>query len=468
MSTNAASPARRILRVLGAALAAPRTGAILWALAILLHLAVFWIVRENPLQSDALSYQLTAERLRSLAHYDPYWPPGLPLYLVGWSALFGALGSSIAVARASMLPVFFLLAWLLYRALLRTAGRPAANLALLAVTLQPMFLLYSVTPFTQLPVGLLLAAALWVFVQATERSTLARTLVLALALALLPLFRASALLLAALLPALLWRRSRRWRDLAVPALAVGVALGLWLVKAHDLAGRFVPVNSANVRNVYVGNNPWTPLYRTWWFSNHRTEDAGVPAGFIAARDSIDALPDGERDAALRRGALDHVARRPDLFALRSINRVRAFFALDILTASYARRYHGLDSPLVYAGIVGLDGLVFLGATALAWLVLLAPSLPPFQRRLIRYAWICGGLYALPYFLAFSHPTYHFPLIPLFLLGALAALGGTVDDALALLASPFRAGRGRRLAAVGGLALLVAIQVEWVLINALAG
>lgn len=463
-------PRRRLERVV-AGLASRRASLVIWTFSILIHLGAYWIVHDTPLHSDALSYTLVAERLSTVEHFDPFWPPGLSLYLVASETVFGALGTSVAVARASMLPFFFLLAWLLYRILIQTAGRLSANLALIALNVYPMLTLYSLTPFTPLPVACLLLLALWVIARATVGSVITRTLLLALALALLPLFRASALVLSALLPAMLWWRTRRWRDLWIPYLAVAVALGLWLAKAHDLAGRFVPVNTANVRNFYLGNNPWTPLYRTWWFGTHSSAESGADPAFIEKRMAIDALPHGERDATFRREALAHIAARPDLFVLRTLNRIRAFFAFDILTAGYVRKYHPPGSVLVLAAIVGLDAILFLGVTALAWLMLLSPLLSLLQVRLVRFGWLFGILYALPYFFSFSHPTYHFPLVPLLAVGAFAVFvrgdGNASPGFRVMLASPFRAGRRRQLAAIAGLLLLAGIQVEWVLVNALA-
>ena len=66
------------------------------------------------------------------------------------------------------------------------------------------------------------------------------------------------------------------------------------------------------------------------------------------------------------------------------------------------------------------------------------------------------LYALPYFASFSHPTYHFPIIPL-----LAAPAAFVAARGLTGASILPSTRGRRRLIYAAWAVLLAIQMEWI-------
>ena len=412
------------------------------------------------LKSDAASYDLMARSLLSGEAFDPYWPPGLPLLLAGAHAL---LGAGPAAARAVMLLPWALLALSLFLILRRTAGLRAANLSLAAFALVPGHVWHAVSPLTPMLTAALLATGLLLALSLLERPDWGRAAGLGLCLGALVLTRSSAVLVALALPAYLWRRTRRIAAPLLSLLILVAVVGAWQIEARRLTGRWFFVNTSSVQNLFYGNNRWTPLYRTWWFGSHRSVEEGVPAEFLALKDHARAQDPAVRDAIFMAEARDHLLARPDLFLLRTLNRARAFLAFDTFTGAYLKRAHGLGR-LPALAVVAADAAAYLVLMGLGLLALFLPAGPPDWKRL---AAGMAVLYALPYAVSFSHPTYHFPVLPLLALPGLALLARTEGAAglrreLALLTP-------RRRRVLGACLLLFAlIQVEWVIVNWRAG
>lgn len=262
-----------------------------------------------------------------------------------------------------------------------------------------------------------------------------------------------------LLPTLLvpgWRSRRRLIAIAAGGIMTLAVVLAWVVEAHRIFGQWIPVNYANTRNFWLGNNPWTPLYKTWIFGSH---EAGpmIPDDYLRFDREILELPVETRDAHYRHAAWTYVRARPDLFLLRTFNRARCYFAFETATGTTLITYFGAPKIAGLAFIVG-DMLFYLPILFGTILFLLLPSTT--ADRSIPILAVALG-YALPYWLAFSHPSYHFPIIPLGMActAALAAKLGAGEvswrrDVLPIVRSPR-----------GAILLLVAayIQVEWVVV-----
>src|SRR5262249_43357089 len=154
----------------------------------------------------------------------------------------------------------------------------------------------------------------------------------------------------------------------------------------------------------------------------------------------------ERDRLFTREALRHIRARPDLFLLRTAARVRAYFGFDSYTASFIRNRAG-GSRLAALAVLGLDATLYLLSAALAIGYACAARTLPMELRL---AALTALAYSAPYFASFSHPTYHFPIVPLFLPFAAARI---------LHPEPVCHPRLLRLALV----VLLAIQIEWIVV-----
>jgi len=431
-----------------AGLDSPRAAPLILAGGLGVRVAALALSAAQPLLDDALDYHRMALDLLAGLRFEPDWPPGLPYFLAAAAAL---AGPSALVARASMLLLYLGLSAVVWLLAYRLQGRATANLALLLIALAPTQILHAVTPLTQLPTAFLLVAAVLSAWRASDAPTWAPLASMGLCLGALVLVRPPSALVCLGLPLALvfLTRPRRVRAALVPLALAAALVGAWTWKAHAMTGRFFFINNANAQNLFYGNNPWTPLYRTWWFGSHKAGEPDVPTQFVALHRSIGAHPPAERDRLFTRTALDHIRARPDLFVLRSLNRLQVYFAFDTYTGSFLIKRGGAGR-LPGLLVLGVDALVYLlvVAAALAFFAAHWPLEPP-GRRLVTLALAAALLYSVPYWLSFAHPTYHFPIVPLFLPFAAA---------FAVQPAPIR----RRYLFWGGLTALALIQVPWVI------
>lgn len=413
--------------------------------------ALAWI-GNAPLVDDAADYHAMAVGLLHGGAVSTDWPPGVALWLLPFCAV---LGSSAIVARAATLCWYGAMTAATFGVAARLGGRRAGNVALALLLVYPAHVLQAVLPLTQLPCAALLMTALYLALRATDGDLVARRWMLplcGLALGAAVLVRPPSILCCAALPAVLALRTRRVRDAALPLALAAAVVSLWLVKVHDLAGRFVFINDANSQNFFYGNNEWTPLYRTWWFGSHKYPVEGVPLAYAEARAAISQLPPTARDQAFSGHAMAHIKARPELFVVRSLSRVRAYLAFDTYVSSFL--INRLGAPkLVGLGVIGVDALHYLLIVALALAFLCARREPPLDAAQRNALWLAATIvvcYSGPYWISFSHPTYHFPIVPILaVFGALFA------------ACPTRLAH-RRTFAVAAVALAL-IQVEWVIV-----
>ena len=243
--------------------------------------------------------------------------------------------------------------------------------------------------------------------------------------------------------------------LAVPLLVVALAVGAWMARAHAMTGRFVFVNSANSENVYQ-QQPWTPLYRTWWFGSHKHRgDPGVPDGFVDDYHDIGAHAAGERDRLFMARALESHVRRPDLFAIRTVTACVPSSPSTPSPAPRTRPGEPASGPQRHRA---RRALYLLPA---AFAILAAAREMGGERDRAREATMRLLLkfsprspYATPYSSRYaSHPTYHLPVLVLAAVPAAGAAVRAIEGGLAPLWASIprhRAEPGSALAALGAL------------------
>jgi len=443
-------------------------------LGLAVRLVYFFPIAHRPLASDAASYYRMAADLAQGRHFIPFWPPGLPLYL---AMTFKVFGASESVARLAMLPIYLVLSYALYRLSLSLASEHAAgNLALLPLSFAPGMICASVEPTTELPSAMLLtlvAYGLTCVKTVQSRNELKRaevstiSLLLGIAIGCLVLLRPASLILLFFAPFYLaWRTKIRLSGLVV-CLIPAVMVLAWIGYVRHTTGQMVMINTANAKNLYYGNNSQTPLYRTWWQGSHHESESNL------APEALDPLAQQTKYSKLAR---EYIGQHPGLFLLRSLNRVCVFFAPDTYTGASAIEVYGASKPIGMS-IIALDSAIYFIA-AIGSLFYLA-SLPGLKLscaasrqhvmgdRQIRACLLLGLvlLYACPYFIAFSHPRYHFPIEPLLMAASsaftLPFIQGTPQVELGMV-------RKRRFALVAAITLFLAVQVEFVVILARAG
>jgi hypothetical protein len=296
-------------------------------------------------------------------------------------ALFGPLE---LVARLTSVGLYVAASFAL-RALTRAlSGERAANLAVFGFALYPTAIWLSVDPVSYLPAAGCLVAVAWLAPALVERPRLGPALGLGLATAGLVLIRPSALPFQLVVPLYLWARGAG-AGVALAVLAVALLpIGGWLAQARAMTGRVVPINDANALNFFFGNNAYTPLYKTWWFGSHDAGEPDVPPEFTALMERIKAEPPAERERLYRAEAMAHIRARPDLFALRTANRVRVFFAVDSATAGWLRRLGIVPTP-VALGVMAVEAAFYLAILAAAILTAAAPPPQPHSREILAVA-----------------------------------------------------------------------------------
>jgi len=440
--------------------AAPHAFAAAVAAGVALRLLLVWRLAGVAFEGDARAYHQMAIDLWSGVSFEPYYPPGPSFALVPAVALFG---TSPLVARLASVAIWVVACFALRGAARALGGERAANLAVTAFALYPTAIWQSVDPVSHMSAAACLLWVAWLAPALVDRPRAGAALGLGLATAGLCLIRPSALPFLVAVPLYLWARGAGARVAGTALLAAVLPVGAWLAEARAMTGRFVPINSANALNFFFGNNPWTPLYKTWWFGSHDAGEPDVPPEFSALLDRIKAEPPAERERLYRAEAMAHIRARPDLFALRTANRVRVFFAFDSATAGWLRKLELAPAP-VALGVMGVEAAFYLAI--LAAVILTAAAPPPDRRTREALAFAAGAslVYAAPYFVAFSHPTYHFQIVVLGVAVAAAFAERVASEPNGGPLAVLRASPGRRRAVWGALLAVAFVQLEWVVMN----
>lgn len=421
------------------------------ALGVLLRLVALYLISPLPLKSDPVHYHHMALQLLHQAQFHPYWPPGLPYFLCFFYSFFG---ESEQVAKACMIVPYVAFAGFLFLLSKKISDRKTANVVVLIFSLFPTFIYHSVYPLTQLPLAAILAAVAYFTLRSGKTTPWFHGIALGVIMGSGVLIRPSLLLLAFLIPLYFLVRYRMIRFSFVMAATVLLIGGFWIYKVHKMVGYFVMVNHASSLNFFYGNCKWTPLYKTWYLGSHPLDDDE----FNAFKADTKKEPPNVRDKIYRQRAIQHILSRPDLFALRTLNRFRVFFAFDTYVGSCLIKGHNINK-WIGLGIIAIDAAFYCSIVGLA---LLFFFLPPQMLLGFGARWILVGIvvvYAFPYWIAFASPTYHFPVVPI--LGPFAVI-----TARRLLSKPAEiwehircSGRKKYLALVC-LILFVYIQIEW--------
>jgi 4-amino-4-deoxy-L-arabinose transferase-like glycosyltransferase len=432
------------------------------------------LLARTPLTGDAESYHETALGLLGAAPFEPHWPPGMPLLLLPGYAVFGA---SPLVARSVMLLVYLAFCASVRALGRRIGGDRVANLALAIFAVTPIFVWISVNPLTQLPTAALTLGAVyfadrcrWSASRKDGGSLVMDAGFLGLCLGALLLTRPPNVLVVGALPLYVaWRaKAGRGKTLVIPLAVVAVVTSAWCFKAYTATGRFVFINDANSQNIWYGNNPWTPTYHTWYPGSHKP----MPPEYEERLRYINHRPD--RDHFFVQEAVDHILARPDLFLVRTASRVRTFIAYDTFTSAQLQTQSRLGAAVVllldaaFFVLVGYLALLFPAVVSRpgGWRALMEATggtgdeaaWKEERTELVRLLLLVGLLFAFPYFVVFSNPTFHPPFTAL--ISMIGAPAGVAVLATGL--RPLWAGLPRRgkLATAAAFAAFFAIQLEW--------
>ena len=406
-----------------------------------------FLEHENP------SYYEMALQLLRGEKFSPYWPPGVPYYLLLAHKIFG---DGLLVARGSMLLVYVCFSFALYALAKEVSSRRAGNLASLLFALYPTYVRYAFNPSTEYPTAACLVAAVYLAIRSIRKPSYPLSAALGLALGSLALIRASSLLLVVVAPLYLYLRTRRW-GISLTSLVVSLVLiSAWLWKAYNMTGRFVMVNDANTQNFFLGNNYFTPLYNTCPDGPVKWD---APAEFTRVIEKLRDDPPEVQNRIYRASAVRYILSRPDLFLLRTFNRFRMYFSFPIAQGEPLTKGVHLENMHAWVGVA-----ITVFQLCFYWPIMLLAIIFLFNSKGADYVPSIGGaaiLYAVPYWITFSQPRFNFPVVPLFAVLAVALLDSLEKSGHDALGPVLQSPR-RRHAMFFSLAFFTYTQMEWIL------
>jgi 4-amino-4-deoxy-L-arabinose transferase-like glycosyltransferase len=248
------------------------------------------------------------------------------------------------------------------------------------------------------------------------------------------------------------RRAKWGLGLAALGSAVVAAAFVAPVVAHNIvhgAGSVISTN--NERNFFLGNNPYTHDYKTSHLGQRSLSD--LPPEVRSYLGRFKQEPDPRR--AMQKEALRYIGAHPWRTLYRSANRALAFWGFDYLSSRIVQNHLGLHTPAF---------LVLLAAEAGGYLLimLLAIAAAFGMRQALDRGWLGWSLalvvaYQLPYVLAFSGGTYHFPVVWLIIPLAAVSLQQLRDEGFGVFLGRGGIFRRRDVALASVVFLLVQFQ-----------
>ena len=374
---------------------------------IVRSLVAFVVLRSMPLVSDAASYAEVAERL--LEHFPGdfayFWPPGMPYAI--W-AVWSVIGTGTTEARLLTVAigvVNVVLVMLLARAV-GGNDRIVTVAGWLAALFPPAVLLGTQTYSEGLTTTCLLAAVtLGLAGWRTGRSWLVACAGLPLGYAVVTRPAVVSVVVAFLLLAVVVRtRAVLLGSAGALALVLAVAAPVAAHnRAHD-AGLTISTN--NERNVWLGNNRYTPLYKTSHLAQRERDE--LPADVRAYIERIESRSDARQ--AMREETVRYVAAHPLESILRTVNRVRAFWGYDyVLSREIQKAYEWGDARLLLPLAFEAGGYL---VVAVAIVVGLVAGRRHLSRAGLAVIAVLALAYQLPYAFVFTVSSYHAPALAL--------------------------------------------------------
>lgn len=428
---------------------------------LILRICALSIFYRFQLVGDELGYHTMAIQLVRGDSFYPYWPPGLPYYL---SFFYKVFGQNELAARGSILLLYIVFSYFIYLLVKEIAAKKVANIIVLIFSIYPNYIWHSITPLTDLPTATYLAAITYLAILLYRRKTVFIALALGVISGCAALTRPSSLIFIVLMLVYIFSKTRKKRIAFILFLTVFGIIFAWQFKIHNMTKSFVMINSANSKNIFIGNNPYTPLYKTWWFGSHgRGDDRdNISEGYARMEQEIRKSPLSEQPRLFLQAAVKHILTRPDLFIIRTLNRIRCYFVFDTYFGSFLVKKYHLSKPLGLSIII-LDAIFYcsLMIGAILFLFTIKRSFIKFEQVLMIALIIL--FYSIPYWLSFSHPTYHFPVVPLFAVLFAGFAGKLMDKKDFLKCGYINTLYERRRPLLFTLLFFIYIQAEWIYI-----
>jgi len=294
----------------------------LFSLTFAIRFVAWSLVASNHMSTlfDESGYWERALALRRLDWKTLYgggmWPPLYSVILAVASSVEGARFVNVLMASITAIPLYLLTS--------KLGGQRAAIVSVLAFAVYPVFVAFSHLLWSESLFSLLLVTAVYLFVLLRESGRLQWAVALGICMGLLGLTRSSAVPYV-LVFALLLVLARQARPAAVMA-CLSVLIWLpWLITLRIHEGRTVLLATGNGYNLYLGNNPYLPL----WSAD---KTSGVEPNTTLFYAHLDTLG-GEgtiaaKDVAAQAEAVAFIKAHPGLFLRRCIERLGEFASPD--------------------------------------------------------------------------------------------------------------------------------------------
>jgi len=317
--------------------------------ALIVRLAFVFVVPQVIVWTDGREYD---EMARHLVDHGTYGlralrAPGYPTLM---AAAYLVFGKSLLALRLVEAILGTVTVGLLGVVGARLFGRRAGLIAAALMALHPVLAFLPVTEYSETTVVLVIALGLGAAFEGWRRGGWWRWAASGLFFGVATLVRPNVVLmwpgLALGFMAALLRERRGWlTPLLVASVALGLAVAPWLIRSHQVHGRWFFVASGGGRSFWLGNNPWTDCV-TWKYTQ---PDSATLAE--ASRQPDEFALD---NYYYRRGmefVRDHPARAARLYGVKLAN----LFALypepytKRFVNAWARWSQGLASVVVFAG-----------------------------------------------------------------------------------------------------------------------
>lgn len=399
---------------------------------VLRALVAFGVLPTMQQAEDGPSYSAQAVQMldRSIGYY--YFPPGTALFAAPFYAVMGQSTFTDHLLGV-VLSTGFLLSGIWLCSVLLGWGR-ATFIAAIIMALYPHSVISATQLSSQPLTAILLTLAVGLAVRNAERWSWKRWLGIAVCLAAAMLTRPASLTILVVFGVggvVLWRRrkvSLLQISGAIASLLLVLSLSAYPFMAHNAKmGQGWSISTNNEWNLFLGNTPYTPDYKTGHFGQRSFDQVSPEAraymSAILPHESPYAATLEQR-TAMRNAALHYMAEHPVRTLYRISNRLRGFWGMDYTAARVIQNEYGL-SNMAFLPLLVLEGGGYL---IVIFLALSAPFLVSAQQRWSwRFLLGCVVAIMLPYLAAFALAKYHLPVVPLLLpMAAMAGLSVTED------------------------------------------
>ncbi|HLP27475.1 MAG TPA: hypothetical protein VK147_02465 [Candidatus Didemnitutus sp.] len=403
--------------------------AIVAALGIVLRVVVsFGLLSTMPQGEDGPSYSAQAvEMLNGSLGYH-YFPPGTALFAAPFYVVFGQ-STAVDHVLGVVLTSGFLLSGIWLASIILGWGKPTFVTAVI-LALYPHSWLSATQLSSQPLTAILLAIAVGLAIQNAEHWSWSRWVGVTVCLAAAMLTRPASLAILVVMGAggfVLWRRRRISLSAiagATALLIVGLSAAAYPFMEHNArVGQGWTISTNNEWNLFLGNTPYTPDYKTGHFGqrsfNQVSPEARAYMAAILPHESPYAATKEQR-SAMRSAAIDYITSHPFRTLYRVSNRLRGFWGMDYTASRVIQKAYGL-SELTLVVLLTMEGG---GYFVVILLALTAPFLIPVGHQR-PWKFLIGCIVAImaPYLAAFALAKYHLPVILLLL--PISALGCVV-------------------------------------------